>query len=89
MLTKIEVKQTIRITHALAQILSSRVFTLRQCNARGCEYGRRETLVQCCCNTGPPSLMAAIGLASRGRVPRLRLFLMMIDCYTLPSFLNQ
>ena len=59
MLTKIEVKQTIRITHALAQILSSRVFTLRQCNARGCEYGRRETLVQCCCNTGPPSLMPA------------------------------
>ena len=59
MLTKIEVKQTIRTTHALAQTLSSRVYTLRHCNARGCEYGRRETLVQCCSNAGPPSSMPA------------------------------
>ena len=28
-------------------------------NARGCEYGRRETLVQCCYNAGPSSSMAA------------------------------
>ena len=34
---------------------SSRVYTLRHCNALGCEYGRRETLVQCCSNAGPPS----------------------------------
>ena len=59
MLTKIEVKQTIRTTHALAQTLSSRVYTLRHCNARDCEYGRRETLVQCCSNAGPPSSMPA------------------------------
>ena len=59
MLTKIEVKQTIRTTHALAKILSSHVYIPRHCNARGCEYGRRETLVQCCSNAGPSSLMAA------------------------------
>ena len=59
MLTKIEVKPTIPTTQALAQILSSRVYTLRHCNARGCEYGRRETLVQCCSYAGPPSSMLA------------------------------
>ena len=59
MLTKIEVKQTIRTTHALAQILSSRLYTLRHCNARGCEYGRREMLVECCSNAGPPSSVPA------------------------------
>ena len=57
MLTKIEVKQT--IPTRLAQILSSRVYTMRHCNARGCEYGRRKTMVQCCSNAGPPSSMAA------------------------------
>ena len=59
MLTKIEVKQTIWTTHALAQILSSRVYTLRHCNERGCEYDQRETTVQCCSNAGPPLSMAA------------------------------
>ena len=57
MLTKIEVKQT--IPTRLAQILSSCVYTLRHCNACGCEYGRRETMVQCCSNAGPLSSMAA------------------------------
>ena len=57
MLTKIEVKQTIRTTHALAQILSSRAYTLNHWNARGCEYGRREKLVQCCSNAWPLSSM--------------------------------
>ena len=28
-------------------------------NALGCEYGRRETLVQCCSNAGPSSSIAA------------------------------
>ena len=40
MLTKIEVKQT--IPTRLAQILSSRVYTLRHCIAGGCEYGWRD-----------------------------------------------
>ena len=57
MLTKIEVKQT--IPTRLAQILSSCVYTLRYCKAHGCEYGRRETMVQCCSNAGPSSSMAA------------------------------
>ena len=35
------------------------VYTLRDCNARDCEYGRRETLLQCCFNAGPSSSMAA------------------------------
>ena len=48
-----------RTTYALAQILSSRVCTLRHCNARGCECGRRETFMQCCSNAGPPSSMPA------------------------------
>ena len=59
MLTKIDVKQTIGTTHAPAQILSSCVYTLRHCNARGCENGRREMLVQCYSNAGPASSMAA------------------------------
>ena len=61
MLTKIGVEQTIRTTHALAQILSRLhvYYTLRHCNARGCEYGRRETLVRCCSNYGPSSSIAA------------------------------
>ena len=41
------------------QILSSRVYTLRHCNACGCEYGRHEMSVQCCSNAGPTSSMAA------------------------------
>ena len=53
----------------LAQISSSRVY-IHSRNARGCEYGRRETLVQCCSNAGP---------SSRGGVPRLRLFPMMMN----------
>ena len=60
MLTTIKGKQPIRTTHAPAQILSSRVYTLRHSNARGCEYGRCETLVQCCSNAGPPSSMPAL-----------------------------
>ena len=59
MLTKIEVKQTIWTTHPLAQILSPHVYTLRHCNSRGCEYGRREKLVQCCSNDGLLSSMPA------------------------------
>ena len=36
------------------------IFTcMRHCNARGCECGRYETLVQCCSNAGPPSSMGA------------------------------
>ena len=31
----------------------------QDCNACGCEYGRRETLVRCCSNYGPLSSMAA------------------------------
>ena len=55
MLTKIEFKQTIRTMHALAQILSLRVYTLGHCNARGCEYDRREMFVECCSNAGSSS----------------------------------
>ena len=50
----------------IAQILSSHtstdiIFTciLRDCNARDCEYGRRETLLHCCFNAGPSLSMAA------------------------------
>ena len=43
MLTKIEVKQT--ILTRLAQILSSRVYTLRHRNARGCEPVRDDGAV--------------------------------------------
>ena len=62
MLTKIEVKQTMHAEwtmHALAQILSSCVYTLRHCNTCGCEYGRCEMLVQCCSNAGAPSSLPA------------------------------
>ena len=33
-------------------------YTLRHCNARDCEYGRRETLVRCFSNYGPSSSSA-------------------------------
>ena len=68
-----------------------RYYLLRHCNARGCEYGRRETLVQGCSNAGPPPTVAngGIGFASRGVVPRLRSFHMLIDYYTLSHFPNQ
>ena len=33
--------------------------------------------------------LGGIRLASRGGVPRLRLFSIMIDCYTLPYFSNR
>ena len=84
MLTKIEVKQTIRTTHTLAQILFSCVYTLRHCNARGCEYGQRETLVQCCSNAGLK------GVASGGTTVfcTLRLFLSVsssTDCRSCTS----
>ena len=89
MLTSVEVIQTIRTKHALAQTLSSRVYTLRLCNAQGCEYGRCETLLQCS-NAGPLSSMAASVGVLWTRVRTLsRLFLMMIDCCTLPPFQNQ
>ena len=51
----------------LTQTLSSRVYTLRHWNARGCECGRRETSVQCCSNDGQ-RVIGGIGLASRGGV---------------------
>ena len=47
MLTKNKVKQT---THKTSTDI---IFTCIHCNARGCEYGRCETLVQCCSNAGP------------------------------------
>ena len=60
MLTKIEVKQTILTTDKTSTdiIFPCIAYTLRQCDACGCEYRRRETLVQCCSNVGPPSSMA-------------------------------
>ena len=67
---------------------------LRHCNARGCEYGRRETLVQCCSNAGLHRRQwrhrfCVWYYASGGVVPRLRSFHMLIDYYTLSHFPNQ
>ena len=61
MLTKIGVKQTIGIRHALAvhRYYLHVYYTLKHGNARGCEYGQRETLVRCCSNYGPLSSMVA------------------------------
>ena len=47
-------QQELITTHAQTQTLSSRAYSLRHCNARGCEYGWRETTLQCCANAGPP-----------------------------------
>ena len=63
-------------THALAHILSSGVYMLRHCNARGCGH----------------SVVLMLGhrrqwghrFGVSWGVPRLRLLPMMIGCYTLP-----
>ena len=85
MLTKIEVKQTIRTTHALAQTLSSRAYTLNHWNAR------------CVNMVGARSWCSVVLMLGHcrqcrhrlGISPHLRLFLMLTDCYTLPYFSNQ
>ena len=56
MLTKID---NITNAHTSTDYYFHVYYTLRHCNACGCEYGRRETLVRCCSNSGPSSSMAA------------------------------
>ena len=78
MLTKIGVKQTIRTTPALAQILLGTVMHVAV-NMVGARQWCGVVLIV---------INGGIGLASRGGVPRLRLFSRMIDCYTLPYFIK-
>ena len=85
MLTKIGVKQDNARTST--DIIFTCI-TVRHCNARGCEYGRRETLVRCCSNYGPSSSMAASAWRLVAAYP-FTFILILIDCYTLPYFSNQ
>ena len=62
-------------------IIFACIDTLRHCNARGCEYGRRDTSVQCCSNAGSPS---SVGASVR-RVQTLFMFIPGEDRLLFPA----